>query len=114
MSNQPDDQDDPNALPPESNDFANFDPETYLRERRAREGRSRGSEDLTRSDEETLHARRHSRGGREENLESEIDDGATDVPVGLTSRVVGFVRAHAKVQLRREVRGRLAAAYLHL
>ncbi len=89
MSNQLDDQDDPNAIPPEANDFATFDPETYLRERRAREGRSRVSEDLTRSDEETFHARRHSRGGRVESLESEIDDGSTEIPVGLTARLLG-------------------------
>src|SRR6266849_169255 len=89
MSDQPDDQDDPNAIPPELNDFANFGPETYLRERRAKEGRSRVSEDLTRSDEETFHARRHSRGGRVESLESEIDDGATEIHVGLTARLMG-------------------------
>src|SRR5437879_12937323 len=89
MSNQPTDQDDQNATPPELNDFANFDPEVYLRKRRAAEGRSRGSEDLTRPGEEQLHAPRHRRGGRVESLESEIDDGSTEIPVGLTARLLG-------------------------
>ena len=93
MSNQFDDQNDPNAIPPEANDFANFDPETYLRERRAREGRSRVSEDLTRSDEENLGVRRRSRGGRSQSLESDLVDGNTEIPVGLAARVMGALGA---------------------
>lgn len=88
MTNQPG-QDDPNAVPPESDAFANFDPEAYLRDRRAAEGRSYLSEDVARSADEVSGGRRRGRRRRPADLESDIYEGDTEIPVGLTARLMG-------------------------
>jgi hypothetical protein len=89
MTNQPG-QDDPNSVPPEQDAFASFDPETYLRERRAAEGRSYPADDVLRWADEVSGRRRRDRRRREAtSLEGEIGDGNTEIPVGLTARIIG-------------------------
>ena len=90
MTNQPG-QDDPNAAPPEPDAFANFDPEAYLRERRAAQGQSYLADDVVRS-AKGVSARR-GRGHRRERstLESDLDDGESEIPVGLTARLLSML-----------------------
>src|SRR5579859_6208031 len=88
MSDLPDNQ---NTESTDPDDFANFDPEAYLRKHRDTEGRHYRNEDLARNEELVEHGRgrRRARGRRSDEDDDEIYNMEPGAALGFGERLLG-------------------------